>query len=199
MENIKSYFRDYLLNSSLKAFNEIINNLEIYKLIFHFLKRNGIESFRFSRDEFSYRIFLVLKENRESIILILEDENLNENQFISKIANFILKDINRQLYKVRKDEANELKNPDIVSSLPYIEKDQLEEKETIKDLKNKKREILNLINEEKSFRYREALKCYFGLERPYTLSFNMLSKIFKLNKSTFYFKLKNLKEQKIED
>ncbi len=198
MGNIKNVFRNYLLNFSSKAFNDIINNLEIYKLILHFLKRNGIESFNFSRDEFAYRIFLVLKEYRESLIVILEDETMNESQFISKISNLILKDLNRNLYKTRKAEAREVKNPELVSALPYIESDKLEERENFKDLKTRKKDIIKIINKERSFRYREALKCYFGLERPYALSFNMINKIFKIKRSTFYLKLKNIKETRNE-
>ena len=189
MNSLRDEIKEYLLDFDEKKFENLTYNSDLIKLSKGFLRRNGVV--QISNGEFNSNLFIALKKNRASLLLFLEEE-MDNGRIVGRVVNHILKEMGKDLYANKKIRSKEIQSQEIIdlfATEEYVEH----------HTKGRGRAIIlslfQIVEEEKVRKYREAMKAHLGLHRPYKLPFDVLQHIFDLKKSTFYKKLKEIREK----
>ena len=183
MMGLKEKIKSYLLSFQEEKFKYIITDLDLIKLSKTFLRRNGLV---ITDGDFSFHLFLALKKNRSSILILIEEES-DIGRIVGRIVNMMLKEMGGQIYSDKKRLKNEMLDQDIIDNYGgnFCEFEDMEE--GVWNI------VASTLDRESSTLYREAMASHLGVNRPYKLSFDMIKEIFNIKRSTFYKKLKDLK------
>ena len=178
----------FLLGFTDESLESLLGNGHLYNWISIYLRKNGVFRDRLPKEEFPTILFMALKENRESLLVFLRSSP-SDSAIISRVANHILKLLNRQFYREDMCRKFERPNTDDMDSFPALEVDEatcmvgLEER------------LRCLLDREKAFGYRAALEAYFGIGRPYRLKMDSILNVFGIKRSTIFKKIKTIREE----
>lgn len=182
-KDLEDALEKYILNNCLESLNRLLER-DFYNLILKLFKRNGIFYDRFPYSEFPSLFYSVSFENMEELKAMFNIKpRIDIFLIVSKISNYMLKSLNRDLYKRERDRKKEFISEKYLSSISTKIED-LPEKVTVSKF------FMN-----KPYITRISLGMYYGFDRPYKLSVDEICSIVNVKRSSLFLLIKKFKQE----